>query len=333
MNCIWIMFLISYFCILTIPVTSLQLDKDITTITFIGTGSGTPDIAYVLSTNIVDSIIGNYTLNHIEPHSNYVIGYRSTLLISSNHSHYNGYLKSDKQGYAILKQLLQFIPLKENIITHIHQRNEQMLTKYTNSNTKYLSDLQNKFQTNCTLPIVGPDSWKEIQYNPTYDDCGFFTGTHQSENNCYAYATDIVTDTFPQPGRGSGQKWQYNTCEDMIAAAERDGLKWIGNTLIDYSYGPLNGHYVALYIWPNTNFHWARMDYNGTYNNSDVKVVNQILRRWSHKPGGTEIQTVDNNGNCIGNIAPCVLPSQADLSPWSVFCGYLMGIPSDLTIN
>ncbi len=334
------MFLIPYFIILINHISSLQPNNDTTSIIFIGTGSGLADISFTISTNIVNTIIGNYTLSNIAPHSNYVMGYHATLLVSSNHSHHNGYIQSDKQGHTIVKQLLQVInmPIKQTIITHIYQRIEEMSSQkhsfnHTSLNTQQLSNLQTKSQTNCTAPIVGSDYWKQIQYNPSSDDCGFFTGTHQSDNNCYAYGTDIATNTFPQPGRGSGQKWQYNTCENMIAAAERDGLKWIGNTLTHYSHGPSNGHYVALYIWPNTNFHWARMDYNGTYNNSDINVRKPILRRWSHKPGGTGIQIVDNNGNCIGNVAPCVLPSEADLSPWSVFCGYLMGVPSELTIN
>jgi len=112
----------------------------------------------------------------------------------------------------------------------------------------------------------------------------------------------------------------------MFAAAERDGLIYVGQELQDYMIGPDDGHYVALYIWPNTNFHWARMDYNGTYNNTGT-------RRWSHKPGGTDVQITDNNGNCIGYPSPCVLPSQADLSPWSEFCGYMIAKPSQLTIQ
>eukprot|EP00958_Prasinococcus_capsulatus_P004268 scaffold395_cov383-Prasinococcus_capsulatus_cf.AAC.20 len=157
----------------------------------------------------------------------------------------------------------------------------------------------------CDIPIVGPDSWKEIVYAPKDDDCGGFV-TYQGDNNCYAYANDIVTNTFPQPGRGSGHKWTVNTCEDMKRGSISDGLTWIGTELPTYSAGPDNGHFVALYIWPDTNFHWARMDASGDYKSADM----DDALRWSHKPGGTEVRDVDNDGNAIYD------PSVANLAPW-----------------
>jgi hypothetical protein len=38
---------------------------------------------------------------------------------------------------------------------------------------------------------------------------------------------------------------------------------------------------VALLIWPNTNFHWIRMDAKNS--SADVSY-------WSHKPGGTAVR-------------------------------------------
>ncbi|KAK3254936.1 hypothetical protein CYMTET_35867 [Cymbomonas tetramitiformis] len=168
-------------------------------------------------------------------------------------------------------------------------------------------------------PIVGPDAWNQTLYDPTQDDCGFFVA-HQSENNCYNYANNVATDSFAQPGRGTGHKWEENTCESVKDAAARDGLKWMGSDLPSLSEGPADGHYVALYIWPNTNFHWARMDY-------DVKTVAGRAMRWSHKPGGTEVRDVDNDGKAILD------PSTANLSPWSQFCGYMKSVPSHVKIN
>lgn len=102
-------------------------------------------------------------------------------------------------------------------------------------------------------------------FDPINDNCGFYSPPHQNDNNCYAYATDVATNTFPQPGRGSGDKWHDNTCEEMRAASERDGLVWFGNDLPSVDEKPDSGHYVALYIWPGTNFHWARRDSNGAF--------------------------------------------------------------------
>ena len=96
----------------------------------------------------------------------------------------------------------------------------------------------------------------------------------------------------------------------MRASAERDGLVWIGETLPEEQ--PEEGHYVALLIWPNSNFHWIRKDKNNY---------------WSHKPGGTSVRNVDNNGEKITD------PSKSDFSPWTDFCGYMQTIPSKVTIS
>jgi hypothetical protein len=158
-----------------------------------------------------------------------------------------------------------------------------------------------------TVPIKGPDSVPK--YDPKTDDDGCFI-TKQTENNCYAYGTDIITNTFPQPGRGSGQKWSFNTCDDMGKSSVRDGLIYNGTVLPIAP--PTTGHFAALLIWPQTNFHWIRMDANGY---------------WSHKPGGTPVRNTDNTGSPITN------PSKSDFAPWTQFCAYYVAQPSKLQIN
>jgi len=162
---------------------------------------------------------------------------------------------------------------------------------------------------NCTLPVRGPDD--SCKYDPKTENCGFFV-KYESQNNCYNYGNNIVTNTFAQPGRGSGKKWTKNTCGDMQAASERDGLFWNGTSLPS-SQAP-NGHYVALLIWPDTNFHWIRLDDDPT-------------GMWSHKPGGTPARNVDNNNKKITD------PSKSDFSPWTQFCGYMSTVPSTVSIN
>ena len=135
--------------------------------------------------------------------------------------------------------------------------------------------------TDCTkTPIVGPDT--PPTFDVQNDDGGCFK-TEQSHNNCYNYGTDIVTNDFGQPGMGSGQKWKSNTCEDVQAAAVRDGLTFVGTTLPTAQ--PSSGHMIALLIWPRTNFHWARMD------GAEAPFY------WSHKPGGTAVRDTDNSGS------------------------------------
>ncbi len=79
-------------------------------------------------------------------------------------------------------------------------------------------------------------------YDPASDLKGHFV-SHQTENNCYNYANDVATDTFAQPGRGSGQKWSFDTCADINASATRDGLVWAGMDLP--SQPPATGHHVV----------------------------------------------------------------------------------------
>lgn len=48
---------------------------------------------------------------------------------------------------------------------------------------------------------------------------------------------------------------------------------------------------------------------------------------WSHKPGQTPVRNVDNNGDIITD------PAKADVSPWSIHCGYMLAAPQKVTIN
>ncbi len=47
---------------------------------------------------------------------------------------------------------------------------------------------------------------------------------------------------------------------------------------------------------------------------------------WSHKPGGSPVRNVDNSGRLIND------PARADVSPWSNHCGYMLALPSNLTL-
>lgn len=163
-------------------------------------------------------------------------------------------------------------------------------------------------------PIRASDDPATIHYDVPNDDGGCFR-KKQSDNNCYNYGNDVVTNTFAQPGRGSGvcdhktRPCVPNTCTDVRHGAESDGLVWVGNDLPRAL--PPTGHYVSLHIWPDSNFHWLRMDAN-------------LL--WSHKPGGSPVRNVDNNGAEIKD------PAQADVSPWSLHCGYMLTKPSNVSL-
>ncbi|CAF1377537.1 unnamed protein product, partial [Didymodactylos carnosus] len=83
--------------------------------------------------------------------------------------------------------------------------------------------------------------------------------------------------------RGSGQTWENLSCDELGSAAENDGLLNVANGF---------GHYVALLIWPDNDFHWVRKDSNGY---------------WSHKPGYELIELhilpIDINLDTISSFA------------------------------
>lgn len=167
----------------------------------------------------------------------------------------------------------------------------------------------------CEAAVRGPNDPSKVHFDPAVDDDGCFV-TRQSDNNCYDYSVDISSNTFAQPGRASGRcqpdsrPCVNNTCDDVRAAAESDGLKWYGMDLPTSL--PVAGHYVSLHIWPGTNFHWLRMDAN---------------KYWSHKPGASPVRNVDNKNRLIMN------PGEADISPWSEHCGYLLAVPSAVNVT
>lgn len=202
--------------------------------------------------------------------------------------------------------------ISDAVFVHVRSEIERLRTAKASDKLAWAADRPHftpAVRDNCTVPILGPDD--ATVYDPSHQVCSHWV-THQGENNCYDYGNDIATDTFAQPGRGSGQQWKSNTCTDMRAAAERDGLVWNG-TMLPKSEPP-TGHYAALLIWPGTNFHWIRFD-------------SQPAGFWSHKPGGTPVRNVDNNGKSITD------PSKSDFAPWTQFCGYMSTVPSRVHIN
>lgn len=200
------------------------------------------------------------------------------------------------------------------VLTHIQEETERLLS----SNDACEDDEEPTSEASCDK-VVGPDDPTQVHYDVDNDDDGCFSRSKmQSKNNCYNYGNDIVTNSFAQPGRRdfdggdgicshSARPCVPNTCEDVKNGAIADGLTWVGTELPTEL--PEVGHYVSLHIWPDSNFHWLRMDAD---------------KKWSHKPGGSPVKNVDNNGGLITD------PHQADVSPWSQHCGYMHTVPSQI---
>ena len=127
-------------------------------------------------------------------------------------------------------------------------------------------------------------------------------------NNCYNYANDKITNTFAQPGRGSGQVGPYPPdCSGTGSAAQRDGQIPVTSA----SSSPAQGHFIGLVIWPGRDYHWYRLDTN---------------TMWSHKPGQTPARNTDNGGRPISD------PRNCDRGPYTIWCGYYHCIPSQSRI-
>lgn len=128
-----------------------------------------------------------------------------------------------------------------------------------------------------------------------------------ANNNCYNYANDKITNSFAQPGRGSGQMYTTFSCDNVGAASQRDGQILIPNPNVT----PAAGQIICLVIWPGNDFHWYRRDSNGL---------------WSHKPGSTPAKNTDNSGNLIQSPATC------NRGPYVNLCSYFNSIPAQTQI-
>ena len=120
-------------------------------------------------------------------------------------------------------------------------------------------------------------------------------------NNCYNYASNWVTNTFAQPGKGAGRAIKNLTCPDVADAALADGMHRQGDCFPD-SERPR--WFTALVIAPGVDYHWYR---------------HQSERFWGHKLSSNDATNVDNSGNVIHD------PETADRGPYTDFCGYFYG--------
>jgi hypothetical protein len=173
--------------------------------------------------------------------------------------------------------------------------------------------IQQEIQKNVNGGIANSLSGFNLMAIPPYDAGKWNNNpTVLRNNNCYNYGNDKITNTFAQPGRGSGQEAPYPpSCAGTTGAAVRDGLISISNPDMT----PAEGHIVALVVSTTPGFldyHWYRRDSNNM---------------WSHKPGQTVVRNTDNSGNLISDPRTC------DRGLYNNFCGFFNAIPSRTTIR
>lgn len=143
---------------------------------------------------------------------------------------------------------------------------------------------------------------------PPFDPGKWNVPAVQRFNNCYNYANDKITNTFAQPGLGSGSMYTIFSCSDVSSAAQRDSQVSVSSA----SGTPVQGHFVALVVAPNYDYHWYRLDSNGM---------------WSHKPGQTYARNTDNAGQLISDPRTC------SRLPYTDFCGFFHCIPANTNIR
>jgi hypothetical protein len=161
--------------------------------------------------------------------------------------------------------------------------------------TKGIINPLNASITQKLVPPYDPGKWNN---NPSI----------RQNNNCYNYANDKITNTFAQPGRGSGAMYSSLDCGNVGTASRRDGqTPSEAPTSI-----PAQGQYVALVIWPGVDFHWYRLDSNN---------------KWSHKPGSTPVRNTDNSGNLITDPRTC------NRGSYTNFCDFYLCIPARTRIQ
>lgn len=123
---------------------------------------------------------------------------------------------------------------------------------------------------------------------PVWEGSKWNSGAILPDNNCYNYGNNMPTYTFAQPGKATGQMASSMSVPQVRAAAQRDGLQYIGDVFPGNTYTcPNSGTLVFMTVAPNVDYHWYRLD------KADGK--------WTHKPGGTPATDLDASGNIITN--------------------------------
>jgi hypothetical protein len=146
---------------------------------------------------------------------------------------------------------------------------------------------------------ITPDQAVDIKVPKTYLDFWNIKSSIRSNNNCYNYSTNRLTNDFAQPGDASRNIYTDLTCDDVQKSAASDlGLE--PTSFFEYT-NENDFTLIALVVAPDEDFHWYRRDSN---------------KMWSHKPGSDRATTLDNSGQ------PITSPETADRGPYTEFCGY-----------
>jgi hypothetical protein len=131
---------------------------------------------------------------------------------------------------------------------------------------------------------------------------------HVARNNCYAYASNRRTDSFPQPGRSSGRGAASLSAGEIAEGAMSDGAV---SAMDDVDSSEAPRYLAALFVWPDRDYHWYRLHSDNS---------------WGHKPGPWPARMLDDTGMSIRDPRVC---SRGD---YSDFCGFFL-FPKNCTVK
>ncbi|KAL9969862.1 hypothetical protein ACROYT_G022130 [Oculina patagonica] len=149
---------------------------------------------------------------------------------------------------------------------------------------KIIERTQQVISAGTVLPELKSGTSK--RHRPPFNPGPWMNDAVRDNNNCYNYANIQITNTFAQPGRGSGAIYAAITAAAVRTASVNDGLVVAANSVSPAG----SRHVVALVVEDGVDFHWYLKDGDG---------------KWSHKPGETSVTRTDDSGNLKNNPETC----------------------------
>ena len=161
-----------------------------------------------------------------------------------------------------------------------------IINKFKENEKKYLNDEYKNLAIKYGKEI-SPTSGSELDYDPDLWNNDYKI---KESHNCYSYAMGKIVpglDSKAQPGYASGynhiQDNQYD-CKYFRQRLKKDSP---GTYLEGFDNACLPGFYkVFLALDPQVDYHWWRQDSS---------------KKWSHKPGSTDVTNIDADGDLINN--------------------------------
>jgi len=141
-------------------------------------------------------------------------------------------------------------------------------------------------------------------FHTSTTDFSKWNGSWCGNNNCYNYGSNWRTDTFAQPGQGSGTGLRSLTIPEVLRCAVSDGFseECVGKKRKNIK--------VWFCVWPGVDYHWYRQ----------TKPMDGE-ERWCHKMGGTPARNTDDSGHYITDPRTADRGSYTDEGQWLWYDG------------